>query len=75
MTYLAEIKTDPALSPLQSAACTYWIALGPRVWKTEIIPDGKKSKLPDTSDAVPYSSASVRINWVRLLKREFDVDI
>jgi hypothetical protein len=30
MTYLAEIETDAALSPLQSAACTYRIALGPR---------------------------------------------
>ena len=30
MTYLAEMETDAALSPLQSAACTYRIALGPR---------------------------------------------
>ena len=30
MTYLTEIETDPAMSPLQSAACTYRIALGPR---------------------------------------------
>ncbi|MDP1951946.1 MAG: transposase [Nitrosomonas sp.] len=30
MTYLAEMETDAALAPLQSAACTYRIALGPR---------------------------------------------
>ncbi len=30
MSYLAEMETDAALSPLQSAACTYRIALGPR---------------------------------------------
>jgi len=30
MTYLAEMETDLALAPLQSAACTYRIALGPR---------------------------------------------
>jgi hypothetical protein len=30
MTYLAEIETDPALSPLQSATCSYRIALGRR---------------------------------------------
>ena len=31
MSYLAEMETDAALSRLQSAACTYRIALGPRV--------------------------------------------
>ena len=30
MTYLAGMETDAALAPLQSAACTYRIALGPR---------------------------------------------
>ena len=30
MSYLAEMEADAALSPLQSAACTYRIALGPR---------------------------------------------
>ncbi len=30
MTYLAETDADTALAPLQSAACTYRIALGPR---------------------------------------------
>ena len=30
MTYLAETEADTALAPLQSAACTYRIALGPR---------------------------------------------
>jgi hypothetical protein len=30
MTYLAESDSDLALAPLQSAACTYRIALGPR---------------------------------------------
>ena len=30
MTYLADIESDVALAPLQSAACTYRIALGPR---------------------------------------------
>ena len=28
MSYLAEMETDAALAPLQSAACTYRIALG-----------------------------------------------
>ena len=28
--YLADPDTDPALAPLQAAACTYRIALGPR---------------------------------------------
>jgi hypothetical protein len=28
MTYLAETETDTAMAPLQSAACTYRIALG-----------------------------------------------
>src|SRR5215813_13046847 len=30
MTYLAEADTDGALRPLQTASCTYRIALGPR---------------------------------------------
>jgi hypothetical protein len=30
MTFMAETETDTALAPLQSAACTYRIALGPR---------------------------------------------
>ena len=30
MTYMAEIEPNTALAPLQSAACTYRIALGPR---------------------------------------------
>jgi hypothetical protein len=30
MTYLAEAESDRALTPLQAAACTYRIALGPR---------------------------------------------
>ena len=30
MTYLADTDPDPALGPLQAAACTYRIALGPR---------------------------------------------
>lgn len=30
MTYLAETDLDLALAPLQAAACTYRIALGPR---------------------------------------------
>ncbi len=30
MAYLAETDSDLALAPLQSAACTYRIALGPR---------------------------------------------
>ena len=30
ITYLAEIDSDLALAPLQSAACTYRIAFGPR---------------------------------------------
>lgn len=30
MTYMAETDTDSAMMPLQSAACTYRIALGPR---------------------------------------------
>ena len=28
MTFMAETETDAALGPLQSAACTYRIALG-----------------------------------------------
>nr|WP_256329555.1 transposase [Nitrosomonas sp. Nm33] len=30
MTFLADMEADTALAPLQSAACTYRIALGPR---------------------------------------------
>ena len=30
ITYMAETDSDPALAPLQSAACTYRIAFGPR---------------------------------------------
>ena len=30
MTYLAEAESDRALTPLQAAACTYRIALGPK---------------------------------------------
>jgi hypothetical protein len=30
MTYLADMESDAALASLQSAACTYRIALGPR---------------------------------------------
>jgi hypothetical protein len=42
MTYLAETDPDLALAPLQSAACTYRIALGPRagqkVLSLQIVP-------------------------------------
>jgi len=34
MSYLAEADPDRALTPLQAAACTYRIALGPRAWQT-----------------------------------------
>lgn len=30
MIYLAEMEMDAALAPLQSAVCTYWIALCPQ---------------------------------------------
>ena len=45
--------------------------------RAEIIPDSKKNKshASNASDAVPHSSASVRINWARLLKRVFEIDI
>jgi len=42
--------------------------------RSEIIPSGKKNKsnASNTNDDVP---PSVRISWVRLLKRVFDIDI
>jgi hypothetical protein len=45
--------------------------------RSEIIPGSKKNKsnASNVSDAVPPSSASVRISWARLLKRVFDIDI
>lgn len=45
--------------------------------RAQIIPDEKenKSSPSDTSDDVPQSATSVRISWVRLLKRVFDIDI
>jgi len=47
--------------------------------RAEIIPGSKKNKrnASNVSDAVPPSSASVRIriSWTRLLKRVFDIDI
>jgi len=45
--------------------------------RAEIIPGSKKNKshASNASDAVPQSSASVRISWARLLKRVFDIDI
>lgn len=30
VTFLAEMKVDTALVPLQSVTCTYWIAVGPQ---------------------------------------------
>jgi hypothetical protein len=33
MSYLADIDSDRALTPLQAASCTYRIALGPRAGK------------------------------------------
>ncbi|WP_394808814.1 hypothetical protein [Nitrosomonas sp.] len=48
-----------------------------RKLRAEIIPGSKKNKsnASNVSDAVPPSSASVRISWARLLKRVFDIDI
>jgi hypothetical protein len=45
--------------------------------RAEIIPGSKKNKshASNVSDAVPPSSASVRISWARLLKRVFEIDI
>ncbi|HNO75857.1 MAG TPA: hypothetical protein PKG49_09670 [Nitrosomonas mobilis] len=45
--------------------------------RSEIILDSRKNKSDPscTNDAVPPSSASVRISWAPLLKRVFDVDI
>ncbi|UJP02022.1 MAG: transposase [Nitrosomonas sp.] len=132
MSYLAEMETDAALAPLQSAACTYRIALGRRAGQkvltlktaptqnVQLQPDKKycvnahgfslhagvrcamsqrkelehlcryitrpaianeqltrnaAGQVVNASDAVPHSSASVRISWARLLKRVFDIDI
>jgi len=36
MSYLAEMERDAALAPLQSAACTYRIALGRRAGQIEV---------------------------------------
>src|SRR4051812_13529643 len=33
MSYLAQPESDRALTPLQAAACTYRIALGPQAWQ------------------------------------------
>lgn len=43
--------------------------------RAEIISVGKKSKPTDANDDVLHSTASVRISWVRLLKRVFEIDI
>jgi len=45
--------------------------------RSEIIPGSRKNKSNPscTNDAVPPSSASVRISWARVLKRVFDIDI
>jgi len=45
--------------------------------RAEIIPGSKKNKshASNANDAVPHSSASVRISWARLLKRVFEIDI
>jgi len=45
--------------------------------RSEIIPGSRKNKSNPScrNDAVPPSSASVRISWARLLKRVFDIDI
>ena len=47
------------------------------ILRAEIIPGSKKNKsnASNVSDAVPPSSASVRISWAPLLKRVFEIDI
>ena len=51
MSYLAEMETDAALAPLQSAACTYRIALGRRagqkVLTLKIVPTQNVQPQPD----------------------------
>jgi hypothetical protein len=37
MRYLAEAEADRALTPLQAAACTYRIALGPQEASNEVV--------------------------------------
>ncbi len=53
MTYMAEIEPNTALSPLQSAACTYRIALGPRagqkVLTLKSVPTPKTQESPRSS--------------------------
>ena len=43
--------------------------------RAEIIPGEKKSSPSDANDDAPYSPATKRISWARLLKRVFDIDI
>jgi len=43
--------------------------------RAEIIPGGKKSKPADSNDDASHSSATMRLSWVRLLKRVFGIDI
>jgi len=53
MTYMAEIEPNAALAPLQSAACTYRIALGPRagqkVLTLKSVPTPKTQTSPQPS--------------------------
>ena len=53
MTYMAEIEPNTALAPLQSAACTYRIALGPRagqkVLTLKSVPTPKTQESPQSS--------------------------
>ena len=59
MTYLAEAGSDSVLAPLQAAACTYRIALGPRaghkVLSLQTIPADRP--IPHSQAASPCTAA------------------
>lgn len=49
MTYLAEAESDRVLTPLQMAACTYRIALGPRAAHKVLSPQTVASGAGDST--------------------------
>ena len=67
MTYLAEVDKDPVLTPLQTASCTYRIALGPRagqkVLSLQSLLSAAKPSAPDLRANAHGFSLHAAVRW------------
>lgn len=73
MRRLTALVLRPRLNLILFMACLHQT----RSFVLRLFLAARKTKViyPAQNDAVPHSSASVRISWARLLKRVFEIDI